>query len=421
MVNLATTFLSQACSAGIIIVLTPVLQRNFSVEEFSNYGVLLNIVLFTSAFDFGLNIGLLRRIIHEQNRASVLVSSTFFLYVFLFVLSVPIFCIFYFKNILQTGEHFFYNAFLTSLLAMQTIVAMLFDMILQTKNKIFHGKLIRIGKLILEFTVLLYCSRYNSATLLLFASSVVNFIYIITLFIFSRKQVDYQISIWLFRWQSLIDHIRYSFWYFLNAVSVAIVFYSQIIMLNQLVSKAEVAKYVLVTRFLDAIRLGATNFTTILFPSLAIAEAQGEWGVLRKTYFMVLTRVSLLAIIGLVFLLTAGKVVFQYWSGRSDSDITTLYNFFSVFTILIVIDNVSAVFLHAFRLNKVQTIISIGQGVLALTIGSLLLKKMGIAGMAVGSVIALLMTNFIYNPVFLISRFNKKLKMSSVIDTAEKI
>ncbi|MDB5210584.1 MAG: hypothetical protein JWQ30_1411 [Sediminibacterium sp.] len=419
LVNLTTTFLSQACSAGIIILLTPVLQRNFSVEEFGNYGVLLNIVLFTSAFDFGMNIGLLRRIIHEQNRISALVSSTFFFYVTLFVVSVPLFCILYFKNILQTGDHFFYNAFLTSLIVVQNIVAMLFDIILQTKNKIFQGKLIRIGKLIIEFTVLLYCSHYNSATLLLFASSLVNFLYIITLFIFSKKQVDYRISIWLFRWRSLIDHMRYSLWYFLNAVSVSIVFYSQIIMLNQLVSRAEIAKYVLVTRFLDAIRLGATNFTTILFPSLAIAEAQGEWDVLRKTYFKILTRVSLLAVIGLIFLLTAGKVVFQYWSGRND--INDLYSFFCLFTTLIVIDNVSSVFLHAFRLNKVQTIISIGQGMLALLIGLILLKKMGIAGMAVGSVIALLLTNFIYNPAFLISRFNKKRKMPSVIESVEKI
>jgi len=59
--------------------------------------------------------------------------------------------------------------------------------------------------------------------------------------------------------------------------------------------------------------------------------------------------------------------------------------------------------------------------VLALLIGLILLKKMGIAGMAAGSVIALLLTNFIYNPAFLISRFNKKLKMPSVIETAEKI
>lgn len=78
LINLITTFLSQACSAGMIIVLTPVLQQNFSVEEFSNYGVLLNIVLFAAAFDLGLNMGLMRRLIHETEKASVLISTVFF-------------------------------------------------------------------------------------------------------------------------------------------------------------------------------------------------------------------------------------------------------------------------------------------------------------------------------------------------------
>ncbi|NCI49118.1 oligosaccharide flippase family protein [Sediminibacterium roseum] len=410
LVNLLTTFLSQACSAGIIIVLTPVLQRSFSVDEFTNYGVLLNIVLFASAFDFGLNIGLLRRIIHNENAASVLVSSTFFFYLLLFALAVPVFLLLYYFDVLRTGEHFFYNAVLTALLATQTIVAALFDVVLQTKNKIFLGKLIRMGKLIAEFSILLYCSKYDSATLLLLVSALINFIYIITLFIHSRKQVNYEISIRMFRWQSTFDHMRYSFWYFLNAISVALVFYSQIIMLNQLVTKAQVAKYVLVTRFFDAIRLGSTNFTTVLFPSLAISEAKGEWGALKDTYFTVLSRVAVLAVIGLAFLLTAGKMIFQYWSGQNSGDILTLYVFLSIFTMLIVVDNVSAVFLNALRLNRGQTIISIGQGILALLIGSVLLRKMGIAGMAVGSITALAVTNLIYNPVHLVSVMKKKIR-----------
>lgn len=86
-----------------------------------------------------------------------------------------------------------------------------------------------------------------------------------------------------------------------------------------------------------------------------------------------------------------------------------LYYVFSVFTILIVIDNVSSVFLHAFRLNKGQTILSIGQGLMGLLIGYFLLPSYGIVGMAIGSIIALLSTNFIYNPTYLIWQFKKKI------------
>lgn len=408
LLNLITTFISQACSAGLIILLIPVLQENFSVAEFSNYGVLLNIILFTSAFDFGLNQGLMRRLIQERLQASVLISSSFFFYLLLFVIAFPVFLFLFFTNAFQTNGNFFFYALLTSLLVLQTIIATLFDVILQASNKIFVGKLIRIGKTIIEFIILFYCSRQGSAAVLLLATGVLNFFFIGTLFFFSRKETDYTISLSRFSWVALVDHGKYSFWYFLNSIGVVFAFNSQIIMLNALASKTEVASYILVSRFLDVVRIGATNFTIILFPSLATKEVMGEWNDLRKTYFKVLTGVFFLSVCILIFLLTIGKFIFQYWSGQTGNEIDQLYTIFSIFIILIVIDNVSSVFLHALRLNKVQTIISIGQGILALSIGYFLLKERGVVGFSIGSIIALLLTNFIYNPMHLISQLNKK-------------
>jgi len=119
--------------------------------------------------------------------------------------------------------------------------------------------------------------------------------------------------------------------------------------------------------------------------------------------------VFLLCILMLCFLLTIGKFIFEYWSGLSGQSIEQLYTLFSVFTILIVLDNVSSVFLHALRLNKMQTIISIGQGIFALVLGYFLLQTMGIIGFIVASLIALLFTNFIYNPYYLITQFRRKI------------
>lgn len=111
LMNLITTFLSQACSAGMIIILMPVLQHNFSVEEFSNYGVLLNIVLFAAAFDLGLNMGLMRRLIHEREKASVLISTIYCVYLFLFIIAVPVFIWLYYTGIVETGNTFFVSCF----------------------------------------------------------------------------------------------------------------------------------------------------------------------------------------------------------------------------------------------------------------------------------------------------------------------
>lgn len=406
--NLVTTFLSQACSAGLIIFLIPILQKNFTVENFSNYGVFLNIILFASALDFGLNIGLMRRLIHESEKASILISTILFFFLALFFIILPVIIVLFNTSILPEKNGTIINAFFVVVLVLQSMIASLFDVILQSENKIFVGKLVRIAKTIFEFLLLYIVSREGSVTMLLLTSAAVNFFYIITLYIFSKQSIDYQITLSAFNFVVLFDHIKYSFWYFLNSIGVVIVFNSQVILLNAVTTKTEVASYFLVTRFLDVVRLGTTNFTIILFPSLAKKEANGEWNDLRETYFKMLAYIFILSIIILVFLLTVGRQIFQYWSGQTGYQINQVFTVFSIFTILIVIDNVSSVFLHAFRLNKIQTFISLFQGSIALILGYFLLARMGILGFAIASIVALLITNFWYNPAFLINQFKQK-------------
>lgn len=408
LLNLITTFLSQACSAGLIIFLIPTLQKNFSIDEFSNYGVLLSIILFTAAFDFGLNIGLMRRLIHETDKASVFISSTFFCFLGLFLFTVPFFITCFYFNLFHTGSNFLVNALLVAVLVLQTIVAALFDVILQSNHQIFVGKIIRIGKTVLEFIVLFLLSVKGSASILLLASCLINTGFIWALYYYSKKSVSYSIAFQYFSWSALVDHMRYSFWYFLNSIGVVFVFNSQIILLNSFATKAEVASYILVTRFFDVVRMGTTNFTVILFPSIAQKEANGEWNTLKQTYYRVLTSVVLLCVFMLIFLLSLGKWIFQYWSGQTNPSIMQLFTLMAIFTLLIVIDNVSAVFLHALRLNKTQTILSIVQGAIAMVLGYFLLTQMGIIGFAIASITALVLTNFIYNPLFLIKQLKRQ-------------
>jgi O-antigen/teichoic acid export membrane protein len=110
----------------------------------------------------------------------------------------------------------------------------------------------------------------------------------------------------------------------------------------------------------------------------------------------------------LIFLLSLGKWIFQYWSGQTNPSIMQLFTLMAIFTLLIVIDNVSAVFLHALRLNKTQTIISIVQGAIAMVLGYFLLTQMGIIGFAIASITALVLTNFMYNPLFLIKQLKRQ-------------
>jgi O-antigen/teichoic acid export membrane protein len=109
--NLSATFISQAATALSVLILTPILVKQLGTEGFGVYGVLLNIIVFSSIFDFGLNIGLLRSLIHEKTESVWLINAMFFFFVGTFVMSIPLYYFIYQNGIVKNGHQFFNVAF----------------------------------------------------------------------------------------------------------------------------------------------------------------------------------------------------------------------------------------------------------------------------------------------------------------------
>jgi len=407
--NLTTTFLSQAVNAISVLCLTPVLIRNLGIRNFGVYGVILNIVIFSTMFDLGLNTGLLRRLIHERRNDNVLINSLFFFFAGSFLVTLPIVACLHYTSISSKEPGFFYYIVFASILFTQNILILFFDTIIQTANKIYIGKIVRMTKLAIEFVVLYWLSRYKTITYLLEASLVLNILYVYVLYYLSKKEVHYIISWKSFKGSTLYDHVKYSFWYFQSAIANVLVFNAQVIMISSVLGAADVAKYLLVTRFFDIVRIGLTNFTQILFPSLASMEANGKWLEIRRTFWKSFISIVIVVMLSVPFLLTIGKQIFVWWSKQNDMDILRVYSLFSVFILLIVLDNVSSVFLAALKLNKIQTLLSMVQGIIGLIFGYILMKNQGVTGVVIASIIALLVTNFIFNPLFLLRNIQYKL------------
>ncbi len=407
LLNLCATFMSQFVSALSVLILTPLLLERLGTVHFGTYGVILNVVLFSSVFDFGLNVGFLKRLIEKKEDSLVLLNTVFFFFLGMFLLYIPLFFFLFSAGLVKMDDGIPFFALMTSVLIVQNILAAFFDVIIQSVNKIFLGRSIRVVKLLLEFFGLLLLSVKGSVPVLLIASATVNTLYIIALVYFSRRELVYCISFKYIQWNALVKHLGYSFWYFLNTVAVSLVFNSQVIMMNMIAGSTGVAKYLMITRFYDMMRIGLSNFTAVLFPVLASIQEEGRWDQIRSYFFRSLLRVSIMG--GIIFVLVwwIGKPLFLQWSKFNDPEMSRLFMVFSVFILFIVIDNVSATFLGAFRENKASTLMALVQGALGLGLGYLLLLKMGVTGMALASLIALLLTNFWFNPWYLVKLIKK--------------
>ena len=379
------------------------------MEQFGDYGVILNVIILYSVFDFGLNLGLLRKLIFNKEEASGLINTLFFFFCILFLISIPIFYCLFSLNVIHAGGRYFFYAIVVGLLVLQNVLALLFDVVIQTKNKIYVGKIIRVSKIVVETSLLFWLCKLGSVEILLIASVGVNFLYILSLLLFSKKVMDFSVGFKNFRFSILTAHLRYSFWYFLNGLAGVLVFNAQVIMINTVAGSLMAAKYILLTRFFDIIRIALTNFTNILFPFLAMKQAETNYQYLKNLFFKVFKRIILFSVGILILTLTIGDDIFKIWNQQADNITMNLFPWMAIFITLIIIDHVPTVFLNALKLNTYQTIIAIVQGILGLILGYIFLLEFGLVGVGIASIVALLVTNFFFSPIYLLRAINKKL------------
>lgn len=409
--NLAATFLSQSISALSVLILTPLLLRSLGAVDFGIYGVILNVVVFSTVFDFGLNMGMLKRVIENRNGQNELINTVFFFFSGFLLLSVP-FCYGLFEaGVITIKGSSWIFALLSAILICENVLILFFDVLIQTANKIFLARVIRVGKLLLELGCLWVMAGYHSVVLLLAVSIAVNLLYILVLFVYAGKEVHFSLAWRFFNARLLWNHMVYSCWYFFNSIAAVLVFNTQILLLNRFADAASIAKYLVVARFFDIIRMGIANFMAVLFPTLALTQAAGDWAAIRKRFFASLQQSGLLAFFIMLITMVVVRPFFIRWSQFNDTEITYMFVAYGIFIFFIAIDNISATFLSALKLNKLPTIVSIVQGIAGLALMLILLPKHGIPGAIAASIIALLGTSFLFNPYYLLKMIHQKIAL----------
>jgi O-antigen/teichoic acid export membrane protein len=410
LLNVGTTFFSQFANAVTLIILTPLLSSYLGLSNFGTYGVIINVIAFSVILDFGLNIGLVRSFIHQSSSLKDLSNSIFIFFTSLLFLLFPIFLIFYFNYFQNTNLELFQIAGLTTVIVVQNILAGYFDALIQAQNKIYVSKIIRASKLLLELIFILIFIKSIHLIGLLTIMFFVNVAYLLSLYLYLKKATQFTINYNHFKFQVLLSHFKYSFWYFVSSLATVLVFNTQVLILNYYNGPIIAAKYLVVVRFFDIIRIAATNFTQVLFPKIIQIEYLGDWKLIKIMLFSVYKKISILIIFILLFLYFFGFQLFVYWSRLNDPSLSLLFNLYLIFTSLIIFDNVSVIFLSALKLNKIPTLVSIGQGLLGILLSILLLYYIGYIGILAGFLISFIFTNLFFNPYYLLKSVNKRLE-----------
>jgi O-antigen/teichoic acid export membrane protein len=402
--NVGSTFLSQVVSALSVLCLTPILLKGLGETEFAKYGLILNAIVWGGILDIGMNMGLLRRMIHEVEKTTILFSTLLIAYAGLFFLFGIVVTLIYISlpTILSAISPLY--SFLAIFLILQNIVANLLDVMIQSSQNIFKAKLIRIIKTIVEFCCIYFALFVPSIFSILCIMVIINAIYIIMLFLYARKEVVFEFHPSAFDWKVLRGHAQYSIWYFLTTLSAVLVFNSQVFILDKLAGAALLAQYILFMRFFEIVRISVSNFTVVLFPAIVVQEKNQDKQMILSLLKTAFIRTGILLTILFILLYMGGELFFDLWTKNHFIFDASLFFWFLLYTILILIDNVSAIFLSAMKLNRLPTIISLVQGLLALLFTVYAVKKYGLSGAVFSSILALIITNLFFNPFYLLKK-----------------
>lgn len=407
LINLSSTFASQATTALAIIVLTPILVANLGEEKFSIYGVLLNLIMLSMAFDFSLNTTLVRRLILYPTRSSESINTVFNFSLLILLFSLPIYyLVFQFQWVHVQGNQWIMSLLIGMVVA-QNIVAVMFESVMQSVNQWKDAKLIRVGRTLLETGLLYWVSHFGRIEYLLLVTSGTNLIYLVTLYFFAQKHVFFQLQIGKIKTSLLFVQLKDSFWYFQNTLASVLMFNFQIIMMSHLLTAAEMTIYLLVFRFYEVIRTGLTNFAALLFPSITLQQKEGNWKQLLQYYQKTILRLGLLVVATMSLVLLVGDDVFVYWSGSGSAAALSLFFVYGIYVTLLVIDNATVVFLSALKFNRNSAIVSNIEAVILLILTYFLIQRYGLIGSAYASLLAFMLTSFWYDPFYLWRRLRK--------------
>lgn len=407
LINLASTFASQAATALAIILLTPLLVSNLGEEKFSLYGVLLNLIMLSSVFDFSLNTTLVRRLILYPARASESVNTVFNFFLLVLLISFPIYFIAFRFNWVQVAEGQWLIAVLIALVVVQNMLAVMFESVMQSVSHWKHAKLIRVIRTLTETGLLYWISKFGRIEFLLMVTTGVNLLYLGTLYVYAQKHVFFTLKLGQLRKSLLFIQLKDSFWYFQNSLASVIMFNFQIIMMSHLLTAAQMTIYLLVFRFFEVVRTGLTNFAGLLFPAITLKQKEGNWKGLIQYYTKALILVSLLVVLTMTGVMIWGDDLFVYWSGRSSEAALSLFFVYGIYVTLLVIDNVTVVFLSALKFNRNTSIVSSFEALILLGLTYFFIQRYGLIGAAYASLFAFLFTSFWYDPFYLWKRMRR--------------
>lgn len=413
-----------AISILIPIFLTPYMTSTLGHEIYGLWILLSSMMIYFSLSSLGFGITLTKEISQTENSEMInKYLSTMF--IFLILMSFIITIIFMillinFNSFFVISNDILYTAKITFIIIFTMFIVnsitSIFNALLFAKGMLHIqstlGIIQAIISAILTFLVLYY--GYSIVAIAL-VNLILTLLSAIVIFYITKSRIDFKITREYFDINILKSMAIPSFHYFFISLAAMVVLYSDNIVISSFLGLASVAVYSIGYRVVDISQKLLFQLVDIMIPDIAKLYGAGEYDKVLKLHNKVLALSILLGFTGYGILFYWGVDIIELWVGKEFTIDLEIFRVFVLFGLWHTWVHVSAIFIVAMGIHKETSYMGMLDAILNVLFSIILLQYYGLFGVALGTLIAHLMTNGWFTNYWFYKNIKLKINQKKII------
>jgi len=198
--------------------------------------------------------------------------------------------------------------------------------------------------------------------------------------------------------------------YFIIGIAVLVVFYTDNLIIGSFISLSAVAIYSLGYKIVDATQKVLFKISDVLLPNISVLYSEHKYSEILKLHNKIMLISVGLAIPAYSLLYFSNQLILSWWLGSDnvlDKDIMTLFIIFSLIHTWV---HVSSIFVAAIGIHKETSYMALFEAFLNIALSILFLKIYGLFGVALGTLVAHILTNGWFVNYWFYRNINKLIK-----------
>jgi len=236
----------------------------------------------------------------------------------------------------------------------------------------------------------------------------------LTTYMIVRKKVAFQIDKKYFDLKLLREMLTPSLHYLFISVGALIVLYSDNIVISSFLGLSYVAVYAIGYKLVDVSQKLLFKVVDIMIPDVAKMYGNHEYEKVLRLHNKMLLVSTTLGLFGYGILFFWGVDIIELWVGKEFTISTDIFRVFVLFGLWHTWVHVSAIFIVAMGIHKETSYMGMLDAILNVVLSIVLLQYYGLLGVALGTLIAHLLTNGWFTNYWFYKKIYSSIKQKAI-------